>query len=98
MIEEIFFRGDRFVPYIKKLTYEKIPSLYLENKRGSADLEKLGMAEWFPFPKSVSFLKRYLSYLDIADGEFVLDFFSGSASTAQAVMELNAEDGESENS
>lgn len=93
VIEEIFFRGDRFVPYIKKLTYEKIPSLYLENKRGSADLEKLGMAEWFPFPKSVSFLKRYLSYLDIADGEFVLDFFSGSASTAQAVMELNAEDG-----
>lgn len=93
VIEEIYFRGDRFVPYIKKLTFEKIPSLYLENRRGSADLEKLGMGNWFPFPKSIAFLKRYLSYLDLADGEFVLDFFSGSAATAQAVMELNAEDG-----
>lgn len=93
VIEEIYFKGDRFMPYIRKMTYEKIPSLYLENKRGSTDLDRLGLSGLFNFPKSVTFLKRFLSTLNLADNHIILDFFSGSATTAQAVMELNAEDG-----
>ena len=93
IIEEIYFKGDRFMPQIKKLTYEKIPSLYLENKRGSNDLNRLSMNNLIEYPKSVSLISKIISYMNLEDGGIVLDFFSGSATTAHAVMELNAEDG-----
>lgn len=91
IIEEIYFENDRFNPQIKKKTFEKIPSMILDNKRGSTDLEKLDMSNCFSFPKSVSYLKQILSYLNTQNDEIVLDFFSGSATTAQAAMELNVE-------
>ena len=47
---------------------------------------------YFDYPKSVDLLKRCLQ-LYSNEGCIVLDFFSGSATTAHAVMELNAEDG-----
>jgi adenine-specific DNA-methyltransferase len=47
---------------------------------------------YFDYPKSVELLKRCIRlYGD--ENAIVLDFFSGSATTAQAVMEVNAEDG-----
>ena len=42
--------------------------------------------------KPIKLLKHYLEYFETKD-YIVLDFFSGSASTAHAVMDLNAEDG-----
>lgn len=42
--------------------------------------------------KPIKLLKHYLEYFEAKD-YIVLDFFSGSASTAHAVMDLNAEDG-----
>lgn len=93
VVEEIYFQGDRFMPYIKKRTYEKLPSLFLENKRGSADLGRLDLGGLFSFPKSTAFLKHYFSTIDLANGQIVLDFFAGSCTTAEAVMQLNAEDG-----
>ena len=46
----------------------------------------------FDFPKAVDFIKYIISMYP--DNQFsVLDFFSGSATTAHAVMRLNAEDG-----
>ncbi|MCK9268590.1 MAG: site-specific DNA-methyltransferase [Alkaliphilus sp.] len=93
IIEEIYFKGDRFMPQIKKSTYEKIPSLYLENKRGSNDLNKLSMNNLIEYPKSVSLISKIISYINLRDNDIILDFFSGSATTAHAVMELNAEDG-----
>ena len=46
----------------------------------------------FDYPKSVELIKRCLQlYTD--SNCYVLDFFSGSATTAHAVMQLNAEDG-----
>lgn len=48
----------------------------------------------FDNPKSVNDLKKLISYVtDPTDQEIILDFFSGSATTAHAVMQLNAEDG-----
>ena len=47
---------------------------------------------YFDYPKPVDLIKRCLQ-LYSTDDCFILDFFSGSATTAQAVMELNAEDG-----
>jgi len=47
---------------------------------------------YFDYPKSVPLIKRMID-LVVKDDDIVLDFFSGSATTAHAVMELNAEDG-----
>lgn len=90
IIEEIYFDGDRFMPYIKKLVTEKIPSLFLENRRGSTDLESLSL-NYFDFPKSVHMISRFISLVTSAD-DIVMDFYSGSSTTAHAVMKLNAED------
>ncbi len=89
-IVEIYFESDRFIPQIKKKTYEKIPSLFLENKRGSNDIKKLQLEKCFDFPKSVSFIKYILSFTNKND--IIMDFFSGSGTTAHSVMEKNLED------
>ena len=47
----------------------------------------------FDTPKPVSLLKRFVEISNKNNDIVVLDFFSGSATTAHAVMELNAEDG-----
>ena len=90
IIEEIYFDGDRFMPYIKKLVTEKIPSLYLENRRGSTDLESLNL-NYFDFPKSVQTISKFIS-LVTDNNDIILDFYSGSATTAHAVFQQNAED------
>lgn len=47
----------------------------------------------FDTPKPVSLLKRFLEIANKEVDYFVLDFFSGSSTTAHAVMQLNSEDG-----
>lgn len=46
----------------------------------------------FDFPKPVSLIKQLISQVT-ENSDIILDFFSGSATTAHAVMQLNAEDG-----
>lgn len=46
----------------------------------------------FGYPKSVKFIKTLLNTINDKEA-IILDFFSGSATTAHAVMQLNAEDG-----
>ena len=46
----------------------------------------------FSTPKPIELLKRMVEIIDCKDS-IILDFFSGSATTAHAVMQLNAEDG-----
>lgn len=92
IIEEIYFDGTRFIPQIKKATYEKISSLNLGVKRGSKDLEDLDL-NFFPFPKSNDLIQNLIKYFRFDEKDIVLDFFSGSATTAHAVMQLNAQDG-----
>lgn len=46
---------------------------------------------YFDYPKSVDLIKRMLM-LYTNDNSIILDFFSGSSTTAHAVMQLNAED------
>lgn len=93
IIEEIYIDGDRFMPFIKKKTSEKITSLYLDNKRGSIDIDKLGMEGKFENPKSVPFIKYFISNLT-GKGDIILDSFAGSGTTGQAVLEINAESDE----
>lgn len=57
------------------------------------EFKKLGFSnQLFPFPK-VSALIKHMCYLADTQNSIILDFFSGSATTAHAVMKLNAEDG-----
>ena len=62
------------------------------NQRGSLEVEKLFNQRYFDFPKPVSLLSNIIM-LGADKDSFILDFFSGSATTAHAVMKLNAEDG-----
>ena len=48
---------------------------------------------YFDTPKPLSLLLKLLDLANTQNGDIVLDFFSGSATTAHAVMQLNAEDG-----
>ena len=54
-------------------------------------LDLLG-GKFFDYPKPSRLLYR-LCYLGTNSNDIILDFFSGSATTAHAVMQLNAEDG-----
>ena len=48
----------------------------------------------FENPKSIDDIKKLVEYVTVKDDcDIILDFFSGSATTAHAVMQLNAEDG-----
>ena len=47
---------------------------------------------YFDYPKPVNLIKRCLQ-LYTSERDIILDFFSGSATTAHAIMKLNAEDG-----
>lgn len=52
----------------------------------------LGISKAMSYPKPIKLLKRMLQISSSKD-DFILDFFSGSSTTAHAVMQLNAEDG-----
>jgi adenine-specific DNA-methyltransferase len=56
-------------------------------------IELFGNAQIFSFPKPSLFIKKLIDFATSGNpGEIVLDFFSGSASTAHAVFLANAED------
>lgn len=55
------------------------------------EIKKLFGDNVFSYPKPVSFLKKLIQYATDEE-DIVLDFFSGSATTAQAIIELNQEE------
>ena len=59
---------------------------------GTNILENLMGEKVFDFPKSIYYVKDIINLISKKNG-YVLDFFSGSATTAHSVMQLNAEDG-----
>ncbi len=59
---------------------------------GRRDLDELGMHRLFDAPKPVDLLRTLIAVTTSGD-DLVLDFFAGSGTTAQAVMEQNAADG-----
>ncbi|WP_370740600.1 site-specific DNA-methyltransferase [Ruminococcus sp.] len=62
-----------------------------ENRISSDELKKIGIP--FDFAKPVDLIKYLISLVVDDRRMIILDFFSGSATTAHAVMQLNAEDG-----
>ena len=64
------------------------------NQEGRQELKKLFDDKgYFDSPKPQRLMHRILKVANLLDNSIVLDFFSGSASTAHAVMQLNVEDG-----
>ena len=61
-------------------------------EEGSKELKEVMGDKAFPYPKPPSLLKGLLAQATLQD-DIVLDFFAGSGTTGQVVMELNAEDG-----
>ena len=61
------------------------------NKKASIDIKGLFGTKVFDTPKPIELIKRCISIGMQSDG-IVVDFFAGSATTAHAVMALNAED------
>lgn len=64
-----------------------------ETNDGAKGIKDLFGSTVFDYPKSPNLLVRFLKMAGIESGDIILDFFSGSATTAHAVMQLNAEDG-----
>lgn len=62
-------------------------------RNGNIDIDNLKLRDFFSYPKPVSLLKNIIKYIKDNKNSLILDFFAGSGTTAQAVMELNKEDG-----
>lgn len=73
---------------------EPVNSLFaIENKymnqAGTIELKTLFSGNYFSYPKPVDYIKKIIQF---TNSDIILDFFSGSATTAHAVMQLNAEE------
>ena len=70
------------------------PNSFIEghiNQNASHELNALGIP--FDYAKPTSLIKYLMTVARVESDDIVLDFFSGSASTADAVMQMNASDG-----
>ena len=95
-------RNNKYVPYEKiyyeknKIKINKFRSILYDIAQtgdGSNVLTNLfGKKDLFENPKPVELLSSFMKE-NLETEEIILDFFSGSATTAHAVMQLNAEDG-----
>lgn len=77
-----------------------VPRSFLDFKEGGstqkATLDFLSIFEfnYFQYPKPIQLIKKVLEYGTTGQSnDIILDFFAGSGTTAQAIMELNKEDG-----
>ena len=84
--------------YLSEVSGRRPSSLLMYEDYGHTDMAKKDVIKLFsdfekvPFdtPKPVKLVKM-LAKIGSNDGDIILDFFSGSATTAQSIMELNAE-------
>lgn len=77
--------------YLKDTEYEVMASVFYKDGRGaSKKLDSLIGKSIFKFPKDDEIIKMFLSLI-VKEDDIVLDFFSGSATTAESVMKLNDE-------
>lgn len=90
------------VPRIKRFLSEMpngiVPQnllLYTEvgsNQDGNLELKELFEAQIFDYPKNTKLLNRIFTIANVKKDDIVLDFFSGSATTAQALFKKNVEE------
>lgn len=68
-----------------------IDAIYGRTESGNDDIKALFDINPFSYPKPVLLIKHFISIAS-NDNDIILDFFSGSGTTGQAVMQLNAEE------
>lgn len=92
--DRIHFHNDGSLPTLKRYLHEneeqRPKSIMSDDQRPDYSMLKVFQTP-FDNPKQLDFMKRILNVLD--KDSIILDFFSGSATTAHATMQLNAEDG-----
>ena len=64
-----------------------------ETNDGANVVKSIFSTAVFDYPKTPSLILRFIKMANVEENDVILDFFSGSATTAHAVMQLNAEDG-----
>ena len=81
--------------YLINTEYQSLTSLKFKNGRVASNWLKnvFGEKDVFTNPKDSSILMSFMKAISIVNGDIVLDFFAGSGSTGEAVMQMNAEDG-----
>ena len=93
-------KSNSLIPYYRK-DYQKTalrPTKIISRERvadvlrAGAELKQLFGEQLFDYPKPTSLISFLANIIGVED-DIVLDFFSGSATTAHAIMNLNAEDG-----
>lgn len=92
--------GPRYKRFLSEVQNGKVPMTIWNYQdvghthESKQELIKIMGCDCFDTPKPVKLLKRIIYlYTRANENDIVLDFFSGSATTAHAVMELNKEDG-----
>lgn len=92
-------REEKWVPYQKFYLENRIKApgnLWTDvegNKKATRDIRTIFDSDKvFDFPKPIGVLAKIIT-IGAESDSIILDFFSGSATTAHAVMKLNAEDG-----
>lgn len=86
------------VPCLKSYLIDRENSVpysvfYQDGRASSKRIMKMFGAKVFENPKDEDIIIRLINFTQTCDNSIILDFFSGSATTAHAVMQLNAEDG-----
>lgn len=89
VMQKDYLEGRSLVKPTSAWTFKDVNS-----ERGTEEFVNLGFDKRiFPKPKPVGTIKRCISLTSRNDNDIVIDFFSGSATSAQAMLQLNADDG-----
>nr|MDH3116661.1 DNA methyltransferase [Bacillus subtilis] len=90
--------GEYRVVQKTRLTGKVIRSLQLDteisSRKGTGEVESLFGRKIFSFPKPIELIRRFAA-ISTSEEDLILDFFSGSSSTAHAILKLNSEDNDS---
>ncbi len=91
----LFGEDETVMPQLKNYLFENEKSLpksvlFFDSQSSTKWMKSQGFG--FDFPKAIDYIKYIISMYPHKNFK-ILDFFSGSATTAHAVMQLNAEDG-----
>lgn len=88
-------KNGEYKPYVKYYLEgrtKQVPSLWSDiegNKKASITVKNLFNSKVFDFPKPVELIDRIITISNVKDGDIILDFFSGSATSAQSTLEYS---------
>lgn len=94
-----FYLSKQLVISYKKSDYSpEVPPNFIDMSVNVNTTEEAGKAldelfdniTVFDYPKPVSLLKYLIGFLNLSSEDIIMDFFSGSGTTAQAIFELNS--------